>query len=135
MRHARKFALLFAAGICAAAAPWPAPAQQKPPAEKPAAGKSAQPPGTYYDQYEPSRRQRLRRESCTRNEDESGAFCVKRCDTGYRLVPGANPPRCRSIKPLPPGQKPGPVRKQVSEPYKPLEPPPPGKQPPPVYDK
>lgn len=129
MRHIRKFALLFAAGIVAAA-PWPALAQQKPAAEK-----SAQPSGTYYDQYEPSRRQRTRRESCLRDEDEAGAFCVKRCDTGYRLVPGANPPRCRSIKPLPPGQKPGPIRKQVSEPYKPLETPLPGKKPPVIYDK
>ena len=127
MHHSMKFAVLLAAGICAALAPVPAPAQQ----QKPAAEKSVQPSGAaLYDHYEPSRRQRIRRESCMRDEDDAGAFCAKRCDTGYRLVPGSKPPLCRSVKPLPPGQKPGPVRRQVSsEPYKPVETPAPGKKP------
>ena len=77
--------------------------------------------GTYYDMYEPSQRQRLRRENCASSEEPVGPYCVKQCDKGYRLVAGSKPPRCRSIEPLPPGQMPRPVRKEVG-----VQPPPPG---------
>src|SRR5262245_41620982 len=81
----------------------------------------------YYDQYEPSERQRLRRESCMRDEEPIGPYCVKQCQKGYVLVAGSKPPRCRSLEPLPSGQLPGPVRKQVG-----VQAPPPGpRQPPP----
>lgn len=77
--------------------------------------------GKYYDMYEPSQRQRLRRESCGRIEDPIGPYCVKQCVKGYQMVAGSNPPRCRSIEPLPQGQMPGPVRKEVG-----IQPPLPG---------
>jgi hypothetical protein len=76
----------------------------------------------YYDQYEPSQRQRLRRESCARDEDVVGAFCAKRCEKGYIHVVGSKPYRCRSLEPLPPGHLPGAMRRQVSPPAAPSAP-------------
>lgn len=74
----------------------------------------------YYDQYEPSQRQRLRRETCARDEDPIGPYCVKKCDKGYVPVANSKPVRCRSIEPLAPGVMPSAVRKQKG-----VQPPPP----------
>jgi hypothetical protein len=91
--------------------------------QRPSAGQKPQPQqtSTYYDMYEPSVRQRLRRESCARNEEPIGPYCVKDCEKGYRLIAESKPPRCRSIEPLPPGSMPRPVRKEVG-----IQPPQPG---------
>lgn len=76
----------------------------------------------YYDTYVPAQRMRLRRETCMDTEQSVGAFCVKACQTGY--VPVAGPPvRCRSAKPLPPGQFPGPVRREDDTLTRPATPP------------
>ena len=85
-------------------------------------------PAAKYDQYEPSRVRRGRGEVCGRNEEEVGAYCVKPCTKGYILVPNSDPARCRSIEPLPPGQIPGPIRKETGSLEK-LPPPPPGRKP------
>ena len=75
----------------------------------------------YYDQYEPSERQRLRRETCAKDEESMGPYCTKKCDKGYLMVKGSKPARCRAIEPLAPGVMPTAVRKQVG-----VQPPPPG---------
>lgn len=85
--------------------------------KKPAANQST----VFYDQYEPSQRQRLRKETCAVNEQSMGPYCTRKCDAGYLLVKDSKPPRCRSIEPLPPGQMPTAVRKQIG-----VQPPPPG---------
>jgi len=83
--------------------PDPMPLNQIP-QSKSAAGK---PPATYYDIYQASHRQRLRRESCMRDEDLNAQYCVKKCRDGYVALSGQQIPRmCRSEKPLPPGQLP-----------------------------
>ena len=108
---------------------------RKPPVREPP---RAQPAGqNYYDMYEPNLRQRLRRETCGRDELPDGANCVRMCKKGYIQITGSNPPRCRSIAPLPAGQLPGPVRKETGTPPQPPRmpvPPPaqPGKGPHPV---
>jgi len=83
----------------------------------------------YYEMYEPSQRQRLRRESCGRNELPIGANCVRMCKKGYVQIAGSKPPRCRSITPLPAGQLPGPVQKEAGAPPRPPRKPAPPKQP------
>ena len=121
-RRGRTLALL-AAGRCLAAEATVAPAQQRTPAAP------AQPSGRiYYDQYEPSRTPQLSRQPCLRDEEAVGGYCVKKCKQGYRLVPDSNPQRCRSIEPLPPGQLPGPIRRETGQQPK-LPPPPPGTKP------
>jgi hypothetical protein len=98
-------------------------------AQKPAAKPAA---GGIHDLYEPSYRQRLRRESCARDEEPWGPNCVKKCEKGFALQTDTRPPRCRSLKPLPAGQRPGPLQRHAVERPKPLEAPPaPGKEPPP----
>ncbi|OGA20539.1 MAG: hypothetical protein A3I02_11740 [Betaproteobacteria bacterium RIFCSPLOWO2_02_FULL_67_26] len=117
--------LLLAAGWCAAAH-WGL-AMAQPGTQAPAAKKAAR---VYYDQYEPMKALRLSRQDCLRTEESIGAFCVNRCQRGYVMVPGSNPPRCRSVDPLPPGQLPGPIRKEVGAPQP--KPPQPSKPRPPV---
>jgi hypothetical protein len=90
--------------------------------------KPAAEPPSKYDQYEPSRIRRGRTESCGRNEEPVGAYCIKPCMKGYVLVPDSDPARCRSVDPLPPGQIPGPIRKETGAMEK-LPPPPPGTKP------
>lgn len=71
-------------------------------------------PPAAYDEYEPSQRQRLRRESCGRDEDVLAAFCVKRCERGYLATSQSTlPRRCRSVQALPPGSLSQGVRRQV----------------------
>lgn len=119
--------------ICLAAAAATAVHAQQPAPKKPAQTKpEAQKP--QFDQYEPSQRMRTRRESCARDEEAIGAYCVKNCNKGYVMVENSRPPRCRSVDPLPPGVMAGPIRKQIAEPLKP-PPPPPGGKPVVVYDK
>lgn len=90
-----------AACLCSAAA---ALAQQP-------AGKNPQ--RVYYDSYEASHRQRLRRDTCMRDEDMIQQYCVKKCEKGYINVSGTAVPRvCRGEKPLPPGQLPQPYHRQ-----------------------
>ena len=68
---------------------------------------------TYYDLYEPSQRQRLRRETCMKEETSLGPFCVRNCMAGYVMEEG-RPARCRSIQPLPLGSlPPSTVRKEI----------------------
>ncbi len=113
-RNAR--ALVLLAGICLAAQADLATAQRAVP-QKPV-----------YDQYEPSKVRRTRKQDCLRDEEPSGAYCIRLCQKGYRLVPNSNPPRCRSIEPLPPGSLPSPVRQEkgsqpkLSKPEKPAAP-------------
>ncbi len=77
----------------------------------------------FYDTYEPSQRLRTRRENCTKDEEYFGAHCVRKCRTGYALLPGSKPAKCRSLTPLPAGQLPGPVRKEVGvQPLAPRQP-------------
>lgn len=116
-RCARSLALL--AGICIAAhagfalAQKPAPQKKKP----------------VYDQYEPSKVLRTRSQDCLRDEEAAGAYCVKICRRGYLQVPNSNPPRCRSVNPLPPGQLAGPIRKEKgAQPKLPKQPPKPSGQ-------
>lgn len=99
-RDARTLLLLAAA--CALALPGIAGAQKKPP-RKPV-----------YDQYEPSRVLRTGRQPCMRDEDAIGAYCVRACQKGYIPVPDSNPPRCRGVEPLPPGQLAGPIRRETA---------------------
>src|SRR5471032_2739555 len=67
--------------------------------QKAATPKATPPARVYYDSYEPSQRQKLRRESCNDNEVMNEAFCVKKCLAGYAMQPG-RPLRCRSVNPL-----------------------------------
>jgi hypothetical protein len=100
--------VLAAAGVAAVQAG--TAAAQQAPARKPAQGQQVK---EYFDMYEPVQRLRMRSESCSRKETPVGAYCAKACKTGYSMVPGSNPPRCRSLTPLPAGQFPGPVRKEM----------------------
>jgi len=100
----RVLVLLAAAGLAAQAGIVPA---QKP---------ASQP---VYDQYEPSKVRRSRLQECLRDEEPSGAYCVKLCQKGYQPVPKSDPPRCRSVEPLPPGQIAGPIRKETGTQPKP----------------
>jgi len=100
---------------------------RKPPPPKPP---QAQQSGkNYYEMYEPSKRQRLRREACGRDELSLGVYCFRECKKGYVLVAGISPPRCRSTTPLPAGQLPGPVRKEIGAPPRPPRKPVPQSQP------
>ncbi len=118
-RCARPLVLL--AGLCVAAQAGLSVAQAPAPQKKPV-----------YDQYEPSKVRRTRSQECLRDEDPIGAYCVKVCQKGYLPVPNSDPPRCRSVEPLPPGQLAGPIRKETgAQPKPPREtgpkkPPPPG---------
>ena len=67
----------------------------------------------YYDEYQPSGRRRLRRESCAQDENESGIYCIKKCEGGFVAVANVKPPLCRSVDPLPPGKTPSAVRVQT----------------------
>jgi hypothetical protein len=70
----------------------------------------------YYDEYQPSRRKRLRREaSCREDENENGAYCVKKCDKDYVATDDVRSPLCRSVDPLPPGSRPTVVRVQTGK--------------------
>lgn len=103
---------MLIAATCAAAAGTDAlaqrPAQQKP----------------VYDQYYPSKVLRTSRQGCMRDEEAIGAFCIRHCQKGYRLVPKSDPPRCRSIEPLPPGSLPGAIRQETGKAHKPPSKPP-----------
>ena len=100
---------------------------RKPPPPKPP---QAQQSGkNYYEMYEPSKRQRLRREACGRDELSLGVYCFRECKKGYILVAGTSPPRCRSTTQLPAGQLPGPVRKELGAPPRPPRKPVPQSQP------
>ena len=100
VRRAAGWALL-AAGCGLAAHAGVAPAQQAPQAKP------------VYDQYLPSRILKTGRQECMRNEDQIGAYCVRICQKGYVMVPNSNPPRCRSVEPLPPGSIAGPLRQET----------------------
>lgn len=96
------FPLVLLAGVFVAAQAGYAIAQKTVPQKKPV-----------YDQYEPSKVRRTRSQECMRDEESAGAYCVKVCRKGYLPVPNSNPPLCRSVEPLPPGQLPGPIRKET----------------------
>ena len=98
----RALPLVILAGLCVAAQAGFAIAQKPAPQQKPV-----------YDQYEPSKVRRTRSQQCLRDEEPAGAYCVKVCQKGYLPVPNSDPPRCRSVEPLPPGQLPGPIRKET----------------------
>ena len=109
--------LVLAGGFCAMAAGAGAQTQapqkaaaQKPAAQQPAAKGAAR---VYYDIYEPLQRRRLRKESCSRDEDSVGANCVKKCLPSYELKAEFRPMRCQCTTPLPPGTLPGPIRSDV----------------------
>jgi len=104
---ARSLALL--AGLCLAAQADAVLAQQAPPQK------------AVHDQYEPSKVRRTRLQECLRDEEPAGAYCIKLCQKGYQLVPKSDPPRCRSIEPLPPGQLGGPIRKETGAQAKPSD--------------
>lgn len=119
--HWKRLLVTLAAATWVSAQAGVALAQQaqprKPPVREPP---QAQQSGkTYYDMYEPSLRQRLRRETCGRNELPNGADCVRMCKKGYIQIVGSKPPRCRSIAPLPAGQLPGSVPKETGTPPRP----------------
>lgn len=130
---ARTVALVTALTSACAPAQY-ASAQQQSPAPEPAQLNSeAQATHAYYDEYQPSRRTRLRREaSCRDDENENGAYCVKKCDKGFVFMGDGKPPLCRSVDPLPPGSMPTAVRIQTGKQpllpdtpaYKPAPPPP-----------
>lgn len=95
----------------------------KPPAVQPAVRKPA---AELYDRYEASQRQRLRRDTCMRDEDMAAQYCVKKCQAGYVVTSGSDLPRvCRSEKPFPAGALPQAYRRQPA--IQPV-PPPPSKQ-------
>lgn len=107
--------LVLLAGICVAAQAGFAHAQRPAPQKKPV-----------YDQYEPSKVRRTRSQECLRDEEAAGAYCVRVCQRGYLPVPNSDPPRCRSVDPLPPGQLARPIRKETGT--QPRLPQPPGSQ-------
>jgi hypothetical protein len=83
--------------------PDPMPLNQAPP---PKAGTAAA-QKSYYDTYQASYRQHLRRESCLKDEDMVEQYCVKKCRDQFIPASHTQVPRiCRSVKPLPPGQLP-----------------------------
>ncbi len=95
-------ALILFAGLFLAMPAGVVTAQKPPASQKPV-----------YDQYEPSKVRRTRLQECLRDEEPGGAYCVKLCQKGYQPVPKSDPPRCRSIEPLPPGQLGGGIRKET----------------------
>jgi hypothetical protein len=109
MRRWTRFLILLA-GSCAAAQGGLALAQKLPPSKP------------VYDQYQPNRVLRTGRQECMSNEDPIGAYCVRMCQKGYVVVPDSDPPRCRSIEPLPPGQAAGPIRMETAPVPKPSGP-------------
>jgi len=131
LRGAR-LSLLLAAVVWSATGGQSTLAQQpqaKPPQAKPPAAKQA--PRIYHDEYEPNHARRSRKQSCLRDEEEIGAYCVRSCRAGYAMLTDRHPPRCRSIDPLPPGQLPGPLRRDIGEqPMPPGHPKTPQKSPP-----
>ncbi|MGH8765029.1 MAG: hypothetical protein ACRET8_04880 [Burkholderiales bacterium] len=100
-------AIALAAGVALGILPAQAQTPAKP-AAKATPAPQFQPQGrVYYDSYQASQRQRLRRESCMRDEDLQAQYCVKKCRAQYVIANGRELPRqCRSAKPLPPGQLP-----------------------------
>ena len=74
--------------------------------------------------YEPSSRQRLRAETCMKDEVDQGAYCVKRCDEGFKLEMNGKKPLCRAAKA-------GAAHKAPPVEYLPPPPPAPGSPPPP----
>lgn len=102
--------LLAVAGFSAGQAGTVAAQQSSPP--RPASPQSQQ-TKEYFDMYEPVQRLRLRRETCGEREQSFGAYCVKACKSGFISMAGTKPPRCRSLTPLPAGQLPGAVRKEM----------------------
>jgi hypothetical protein len=126
MKTKQKLVLLAAAAtvswsvVTGAQQPQPKPGP-KPPAQQPSAGKQA---AVYYDSYQASHRQRLRRESCMRDEDMIAQYCVKKCQPRYIIMTSGDtvPRQCRSEKPLAPGSLPQPSRAQQA--IQPVPPPP-----------
>lgn len=110
MLRKRTLMLLAVAGYAASQA-GTVSAQQSP-STRPASPQSQQ-AKQYFDMYEPVQRLRLRRETCGEREQSFGAYCVKACKSGYVSMTGTKPPRCRSLTPLPAGQFPAPVRKEM----------------------
>jgi hypothetical protein len=110
--------LSLAATVATLACAGSAVAQQQPAPRKPAVSSQQ-----YYEAYQASHRQRLRRETCMRDEDPVGKDCIKRCAKGYINTTGNAVPRnCRGQKPLPPGQLPQPYTRQQA--VQPVPPPP-----------
>jgi hypothetical protein len=84
----------------------------------------------HYDIYQPSERLRTRRDTCLRDEDMKGAYCVKKCEKNFVAVGNGRPPRCRSTEPLAPGVMPSAIRIQTAaQPLPPGTPPPRNKSP------
>jgi hypothetical protein len=75
-----------------------------------------------FDEYEPSKRRRNSRQVCMKDELDVGAYCAKKCQTGYQMDIKGNFATCRSLTPLPPGVFPGVRRKEVG--FQPKLPPP-----------
>ena len=136
--------LFLAAGVCAATWTSFAAAQQPPaktvpekkaPARPSTTAPSNVPPAAkalqnkpQYDVYEPSQRLRTRRQECMKGEDSVGAYCVKKCQTGYTMEVRGKQARCRAINPLPPGAIAGAPRKEIG--VQPKLPPPAKPEPP-----
>ena len=101
-------ALAMAAAVAALA--WVnAVGAQQPAARKPEAR-------LYYQEYQASHRQRLRRETCLKDEDLVRQYCIKQCGRGYVNTTGSNVPRnCRADKPLPAGVLPQPYAQQPAQ--------------------
>jgi hypothetical protein len=126
MRSPRLAALALGAALAACAAP--AAAQQPAPQQKAAPQKltpqqqlerqqQQQKAAVHYDTYEASRRRRARAAGCQpESEDMLGAYCIRKCRTGYVATDDkkASQRECRSVKPLPPGQVPASGQKEVS---------------------
>lgn len=106
-----RFVVLAGLFAMAAAAHSQTQQPQKSPAKK--SNELKLPARTYYDAYEPLQRARLKRESCMRDEDSIGAYCVKKCLPSYELKSEMRPMRCQGTKPLAPGVLPGPVRSDI----------------------
>jgi hypothetical protein len=75
--------------------------------------------------YEPQQRLRTALDTCTKSEVMKDAYCVKKCQEGFRMDMSGQKPRCVGLKPdakyTPP--KPG---YQPPAPNTPRKPPPPG---------
>ena len=52
----------------------------------------------YSTSYEPSSRQRLRAESCRKDEVDQGGYCIKRCDENFKLEVNGKKALCRATK-------------------------------------
>jgi len=123
MRSPRLAALALGAALAVCAAL--AAAQQPAPQQKAAPQKATpqqqlerqQAAKVYYDTYEASRRRHARAAGCQpESEDMSGAYCVRKCRTGYVATDDkkTSQRQCRSQKPLPPGQLPVSGQREVS---------------------